>query len=149
MSTPLELRTMAAVLRQGAPLDRLSLVLLATALLLVAWYAGTGAVLAAALCAGSALAGLLQRYCAARVGLDVDLLEAVLAEAEPARAGADLDAVLHRLGLLRTLPPPRDWLARWQGMRRLLRRQLLCFALQVLSLLLALCSAPAGWGALR
>ncbi|WP_295924581.1 hypothetical protein [uncultured Xanthomonas sp.] len=141
MSTPLELRTMAAVLRQGAPLDRLSLVLLATALLLVAWYAGTGAVLAAALCAGSALAGLLQRYWAARVGLDVDLLEAVLAEAEPARAGADLDAVLHRLGLLRTLPPPRDWLARWQGMRRLLRRQLIALAAQLLALLLALCTA--------
>ncbi|MCW0389478.1 MULTISPECIES: hypothetical protein [Xanthomonas] len=141
MSTPLELRTMAAVLRQGAPLDRLSLMLLATALLLVAWYAGTGAVLAAALCAGSALAGLLQRYWAARVGLDVDLLEAVLAEAEPARAGADLDAVLHRLGLLRTLPPPRDWLARWQGMRRLLRRQLIALAAQWLALLLALCTA--------
>ncbi|WP_295940077.1 hypothetical protein [uncultured Xanthomonas sp.] len=141
MSTPLELRTMAAVLRQGAPLDRLSLMLLATALLLVAWYAGTGAVLAAALCAGSALAGLLQRYWAARVGLDVDLLEAVLAEAEPARAGADLDAVLHRLGLLRTLPPPRDWLARWQGMRRLLRRQLIALAAQLLALLLALCTA--------
>ncbi|MCW0374800.1 hypothetical protein [Xanthomonas sacchari] len=141
MSTPLELRTMAAVLRQGAPLDRLSLVLLATALLLVAWYAGTGAVLAAALCAASALAGLLQRYWAARVGLDVDLLEAVLAEAEPARAGVDLDAVLHRLGLLRTLPPPRDWLARWQGMRRLLRRQLIALAAQLLALLLALCTA--------
>lgn len=149
MSTPLELRAMAAVLRQGAPLDRLSLVLLATALLLVAWYAGTGAVLAAALCGGSALAGLLQRYWAARVGLDADLLEAVLAEADPARAGADLDAVLQRLGLLRTLPPPRDWLARWQGMRGLLRRQVLCFALQALALVLALCMAPAGWEAMR
>lgn len=142
MSTPLELRTMEAVLRQGAPLDRLSLVLLATALLLVAWYAGMGAVLAAALCGGSALAGLLQRYWAARVGLDADLLEAVLAEADPARAGADLDAALQRLGLLRTLPPPRDWLARWQGMRRLLRRQSTALAVQLLALLLALCTGP-------
>ncbi|WP_295952885.1 hypothetical protein [uncultured Xanthomonas sp.] len=149
MSTPLELRTMAAVLRQGAPLDRLSLLLLALTVALAAWYASGGALLAVVWCGVAALAGLLQRYWAARVGLDVALLEAVLAEPDLPRAGADLDAVLQRLGLLRRPPPPRDWLARWQGMRRLLRRQLLCFALQVLSLLLALCSAPAGWGALR
>ncbi|MCC4593997.1 hypothetical protein LL974_22985 [Xanthomonas campestris pv. cannae] len=149
MNTPLELRTMAAVLRQAAPLDRLSLLLLAVSVLLAAWYAGTGAVLAVCCCGVAALAGLLQRYWAARVGLDVALLEAVLAEPDLQRAGADLDAALQRLGLLRTLPPPRDWPARWQGMRRLLRRQLLCFALQVLSLLLALCTAPAGWEALR
>ncbi|MBO9873192.1 MULTISPECIES: hypothetical protein [Xanthomonas] len=149
MSTPLELRTMAAVLRQAAPLDRLSLLLLAVTALLAAWYAGTGAVLAVSCCGVAALAGLLQRYWAARVGLDVALLDAVLAEPDPQRAGADLDAALQRLGLLRTLPPPRDWLARWQGMRRLLRRQLLYFALQVLALVLALCTAPAGWEALR
>ncbi len=149
MSTPLELRTMAAVLRQGAPLDRLSLLLLALTVALAAWYAGGGALLAVVWCGVAALAGLLQRYWAARVGLDVALLEAVLAEPDLQRAGADLDTALQRLGLLRRPPPPRDWLARWQGMRRLLRRQLLCFALQVLSLLLALCSAPAGWGALR
>ncbi|WP_295943011.1 hypothetical protein [uncultured Xanthomonas sp.] len=140
---------MAAVLRQGAPLDRLSLLLLALTVALAAWYAGGGALLPVVWCGVAALAGLLQRYWAARVGLDVALLEAVLAEPDLPRAGADLDAVLQRLGLLRRPPPPRDWLARWQGMRRLLRRQLLCFALQVLSLLLALCSAPAGWGALR
>ncbi|MCW0373157.1 hypothetical protein [Xanthomonas sacchari] len=149
MSTPLELRTMAAVLRQGASLDRLSLALLVVALLLGAWYPGHGAMLAAACCGVSALAGLLQRYWAARVGLDADLLEAVLAEPDLPRAGADLDAVLQRLGLLRTLPPPRDWLARWQGMRRLLRRQLLCFALQMLALVVALCMAPVGWEAMR
>ncbi|MET0551011.1 MAG: hypothetical protein ABW002_17265 [Xanthomonas sp.] len=140
MSTPLELRTMAAVLRQGAPLDRLSLALLVVALLLGAWYPGHGAMLAAVWCGVSVLAGLLQRYWAARVGLDVALLEAVLAEAELPRAGADLDAALQRLGLLRALPPPRDWLARWQGMRRLLRRQLSSLAVQLLALVLALCT---------
>ncbi|KMM77218.1 hypothetical protein ACP93_03225 [Xanthomonas sp. NCPPB 1128] len=145
MSTPLELRAMAAVLRQVAPLDRLSLLLLAVTVALAAWYAGGGALLAVVWCGVAALAGLLQRYWAARVGLDVALLEAVLAEPDLQRAGADLDAALQRLGLLRTLPPPRDWLARWQGMRRLLRRQLACFALQVLALVLALCTAPTGW----
>lgn len=149
MSTPLELRTMAAMLRQGAPLDRLSLLLLAVTVALAAWYASGGALLAVVWCGVAALAGLLQRYWAARVGLDVALLEAVLAEPDLQRAGADLDAALQRLGLLRTLPPPREWLARWQGMRRLLRRQLLCFALQVLALVLALCMAPAGWEAMR
>ncbi|MDQ1090840.1 GNAT superfamily N-acetyltransferase [Xanthomonas sacchari] len=149
MSTPLELRAMAAVLRQGAPLDRLSQLLLAVTVALAAWFAGGGAVLAAACCVVAVLAGLLQRYWAARAGLDVALLEAVLAEPDLQRAGADLEAALQRLGLLRTLPPPRDWLARWQGMRGLLRRQVLCFALQALALVLALCMAPAGWEAMR
>ncbi|WP_254459442.1 hypothetical protein [Xanthomonas sacchari] len=142
MSTPLELRAMAAVLRQGAPLDRLSQLLLAVTVALAAWFAGGGAVLAAACCGVAVLAGLLQRYWAARAGLDVALLEAVLAEPDLQRAGADLDAALQRLGLLHTLPPPRDWLARWQGMRRVLRRQVGCFAMQVLALVLALCT---GW----
>ncbi len=137
MSTALHLRTMAALLRQAAPLDRLSLVLFAVALLLGAWYASAGAALAAALCLLSVLAGLLQRYWAARVGLDVALLEAVLAEADLDQAGTDLDAALHRLGLLRRLPPPRDWQARWRGMRGLLLRQLASLALQLLALLAA------------
>ncbi|MDR6674166.1 hypothetical protein [Xanthomonas sp. 1678] len=137
MSTRLQLRTMAALLRQAAPLDRLSLTLLAVALLLGAWYANAGAALAMALCLLSVLAGLLQRYWAARVGLDVALLDAVLAEADPDQAGADLDAALHRLGLLRQLPPPRDWQARWRGMRGLLLRQVASLALQLLALLAA------------
>lgn len=138
MSTPLQLRTMAAVLRQAAPLDRLSLALFAVALLLGAWYAGAGTLLAAALCLLSVLAALSQRYWAARVGLDVALLEAVLAEADLEQAGSDLDAALHRLGLLRQLPPPRDWQARWRGMRGLLLRQVASLALQLLAVLAAL-----------
>jgi hypothetical protein len=138
MSTPLELRTMAAVLRQAAPLDRLSLALLAIAVVLGAWYASAGATLAAALCLFGVLAGLLQRYWAARVGLDAALLDAVLAEPDPDQAGADLDRALHQLGLLRRLPPPRDWQARWRGMRGLLQRQLASLALQLSALMAAL-----------
>lgn len=137
MSTPLQLRTMAAVLRQAAPLDRLSLALLAVALLLGAWYASAGAPLPAVLCLLGVLAGLLQRYWAARVGLDVALLEAMLAEPDLQRAGTDLDGALHQLGLLRRLPPPRDWQARWHGMRGLLQRQLASLALQLAALLAA------------
>ncbi|QNH22981.1 hypothetical protein HEP73_03930 [Xanthomonas sp. GW] len=137
MSTPLELRTMAALLRQASPLDRLSLALLAVALLLGVWYGSAGAHVALAACLLSVLAGVLQRYWAARVGLDAALLDAVLAEADLDQAGADLDAALHRLGLLRRLPPPRDWQARWRGMRGLLLRQIASLALQLLALLAA------------
>jgi hypothetical protein len=137
MSTPLELRTMAALLRQASPLDRMSLVSLAVALLLGAWYASADASLAAMLCLLSVLAGAVQRYWAARIGLDAALLEAVLAEADLDQAGSDLDAALHRLGLLRRLPPPRDWQARWRGMRGLLLRQVATLALQLLALLAA------------
>lgn len=137
MSTRLELRTMAALLRQASPLDRLSLVLFAVALLLGAWYASVGASLAATLCLLSVLAGVVQRYWAARVGLDAALLEAVLAEADLDQTGTDLDAALHRLGLLRRLPPPRDWQARWRGMRDLLRRQVASLALQLAAVLAA------------
>jgi len=137
MSTPLDLRTMAALLRQASPLDRLSLVLLAVALLLGAWYANIDTSLAAMLCLLSVLAGVVQRYWAARVGLDAALLDAVLAEANLDQAGSDLDAALHRLGLLRRLPPPRDWQARWRGMRGLLLRQIASLALQLLALLAA------------
>ncbi|WP_369934570.1 hypothetical protein [Xanthomonas tesorieronis] len=138
MSTPLELRTMAALLRQSSPLDRLSLALLSVALLLGAWYANVGMPLAALLCLLGALAGAVQRYWAARVGLDAALLDAVLAEADLDQAGSDLDAALHRLGLLRRLPPPRDWQARWRGMRGLLLRQIASLALQLLAMLAAL-----------
>jgi len=143
MSTPLEMRTMAALLRQAAPLDRLSLALLAVALLLGAWYASVGAAPAAMLCLLSVLAGVVQRYWAARAGLDAALLDAVLAEAELDQAGSDLDAVLHRLGLLRRLPPPRDWQVRWRGMRGLLLRQIASLALQLLAVLAALIVAAA------
>ncbi|MBB4127699.1 hypothetical protein GGR77_003021 [Xanthomonas translucens] len=141
MSTPLELRTMAALLRQAAPLDRLSLALLAVALLLGAWFANAGATLAAMLCLLSVLAGMVQRYWAARVGLDAALLDAVLAQRDLDQAGSDLDAALHRLGLLRRLPPPRDWQARWRGMRGLLLRQATGLALQLLAVLAALIAA--------
>lgn len=143
MSAPLELRTMAALLRQAAPLDRLSLALLAVALLLGAWFANAGATLAAMLCLLSVLAGMVQRYWAARAGLDAALLDAVLAQPDLAQAGSDLDAALHRLGLLRRLPPPRDWQARWRGMRGLLLRQAASLALQLLAVLAALIAAAA------
>jgi hypothetical protein len=137
MNTPLQLRTMAALLRQAVPLDRLSLVLLAVALLLGARYANVDTSLAAMLCLLSVLAGVVQRYWAARVGLDAALLDAVLAEVELDQAGSDLDAALHRLGLLRRLPPPRDWHARWRGMRGLVLLQIASLALQLLALLAA------------
>lgn len=91
----------------------------------------------------SALAGLAQRYWAFRVGLDADLLDAVLGQLErghtdDAQAAQQLDQALQDIGLLRHAPPVRDWAARWRGMRGLLRTQLLCAALQVLALAIGL-----------
>ncbi|PPU06571.1 hypothetical protein [Xanthomonas arboricola] len=133
----MRLATMRAVLRQGAPLDRCSLLLLAAAIVLLGVAQAPPLIqLSYAL---SIVTGLIQRYWALRVGLDVDLLESVIAHVER-RGGSEedaaqqLDAALYAVGLLARLPPVRDWSSRWAGMRRLLRRQVLCLAVQALAL---------------
>ncbi|MCC4588369.1 hypothetical protein JWH11_08830 [Xanthomonas melonis] len=135
------LATMRAVLRQGGMLDRFSLLLLAAAIALLGVAEAPPLIqLSYGL---SVLAGMLQRYWAFRVGLDADLLDGVIAQlahrggSEDA-AAQQLDAALHAVGLVATPPSPRDWSARWNGMRRLLRWQLLSVAVQTLALVAAL-----------
>ncbi|WP_426788562.1 hypothetical protein [Xanthomonas campestris] len=141
MTAVMTLASMRALLRQGAAIDRCALLLLAAAVLLLGI---TDAPLVAQVAyALSALAGLAQRYWAFRVGLDADLLDAVLGQlerghADDAQAGQQLDQALQDIGLLRHAPPVRNWSARWRGMRGLLRTQLLCAALQVLALAIGL-----------
>lgn len=141
MTAVMTLASMRALLRQGAAIDRCALLLLAAAVLLLGITdAPTVAQVAYAL---SALAGLAQRYWAFRVGLDADLLDAVLGQlegghADDTQAAQQLDQALQDIGLLRHAPPVRDWAARWRGMRGLLCRQLLCAALQVLALAIGL-----------
>lgn len=141
MTAVMTLASMRALLRQGAAIDRCALLLLAAAVLLLGITdAPRVAQVAYAL---SALAGLAQRYWAFRVGLDADLLDAVLGQlegghADDTQAGQQLDQALQDIGLLRHAPPVRDWSARWRGMRGLLRTQLLCAALQVLALAIGL-----------
>ncbi|MEA9772438.1 hypothetical protein VDF71_14305 [Xanthomonas campestris pv. raphani] len=141
MTAVMTLASMRALLRQGAAIDRCSVLLLSAAVLLLGITDAPRVVqIAYAL---SALAGLAQRYWAFRVGLDADLLDAVLGQlkrghADDTQAAQQLDQALQDIGLLRHAPPVRDWAARWCGMRGLLRTQLLCAALQVLALAIGL-----------
>ncbi|CCF69458.1 hypothetical protein [Xanthomonas citri] len=140
-TSPLTLPAMRAVLRQGAALDRFSLLLLAAAIGLL------GVAEAPPLMqlgyAISVLAGVVQRYWAFRVGLDADLLAASIAHLERCggseqEAAHQLDAAMHAIGLIPKLPPARDWASRCAGMRRLLRWQLASVVVQLLLVAAAL-----------
>ncbi|OOW72710.1 hypothetical protein Xmlh_05495 [Xanthomonas axonopodis pv. melhusii] len=140
-TSPLTLPAMRAVLRQGAALDRFSLLLLAAAIGLL------GVAEAPPLMqlgyAVSVLAGVVQRYWAFRVGLDADLLAASIAHLKRCggteqEAAHQLDAAMHAIGLLAKLPPARDWASRCAGMRRLLRWQLASVVVQLLLVAAAL-----------
>ncbi|MBO9740448.1 hypothetical protein J7432_15895 [Xanthomonas axonopodis pv. begoniae] len=139
--SPLTLATMRAVLRQGAALDRFSLLLLAAAIgLLGVAQAPPWVELSYAI---SVLAGVVQRYWAFRVGLDADLLAASIAHLErfggtEQDAAHQLDAAMHATGLVAKRAPTRDWASRWTGMRRLLRWQLASVVVQLLLVATAL-----------
>ncbi|MFW9486622.1 hypothetical protein ACE8GQ_15345 [Xanthomonas euvesicatoria pv. euvesicatoria] len=138
---PLTLAAMRAVLRQGAALDRFSLLLLAAAIGLLG--VAQAPPLMQLSYAISMLAGVLQRYWAFRVGLDADLLAASIAHLERCGgteqdAAHQLDAAMHAIGLIPTPSPTRDWASRWTGMRRLLRWQLASVVVQLLLVAAAL-----------
>lgn len=141
MSAAMTLAGMRAVLHQGAAWDRFSLLLLTAVIVLLGV---TDAPAAIQLCeALSVVAGVVQRVWAFRVGLDADLLESVLHQIDAGNsseqhAAQQLDRALHAIGLLRTLPASRDWMARWAGMRRLLLWQLCSVVMQLLALAAAL-----------
>lgn len=135
MSQMLQVRIMAALLRQGRVPATVSVLLAATALALLCLPPMTR--LSTLLVALSLLAGAVQAYYAVRVGFDQALLEAFAAthtDADPAPIDVALDALMLRpAGAL-----SRDWPARWRGMRALLRAQLLALLVQAIGLLLAL-----------
>ena len=135
MSLRLRLRTMAAVLHQGRRLHALSFGMLGLAALglLFGARAPTPSLVLACL---SLVAGLAQLYFATRVDFDARLLEALAEQAHDAVTPDDdalaqrLDRSLQSLGLIAGEAAPRGWNARWLGMRRLLRGQLACLAMQ-------------------
>ncbi|PKV13345.1 hypothetical protein [Xanthomonas prunicola] len=134
-TSSLTLATMRAVLRQGAPLDRFSLLLLAAAIALLG--VAEAPPLIQVSYAASAMAGVVQRYWAFRVGLDADLLAATIAHVErrgssEQDAAQQLDVAMHAIALVPALQPTRDWSSRWTGMRRLLRWQLASVVVQLL-----------------
>lgn len=131
MSTSLQLRLMAAMLAQARVPALVSALLAAAALLLLCLPMPGVPVAGAALL--SLLAALAQGYYAVRIGFDRGVLQALLVE-HPDGATAPLDDALHALGLRQRPAVNRDWPARWQGMRGLLRAQLLWLFVQALLL---------------
>lgn len=139
MSTVPDLATMQLLLRQGRWPACLSLGLLLVALLLLGIETGL-AMIAAGLLLLSVAAGIAQAYHAWRVGLDADLLQLLRDEGLHDEAAARrTDQLLHDSGLRRASPAAqlRGWDARWAGMRRLLLRQYLLTAVQLVLVLLA------------
>lgn len=122
----------AALLRQGRLLDGCSgaLLLLGAAFGLAQLIGAPRDPWLAAICLGLVLAGLVQKYWALRVAFDAELFERI------DRLGlAELDAALHGLGLLAEGKAGRPLHERSGGALRLLKRQALLLALQVLLLL--------------
>jgi hypothetical protein len=150
-SLALRLGAMAAFLRQGRKAFAMSLGLLALAalwLLIDALF-----VLHALSTAGTALAalslgvGVVQLRLAMRVDFDAGLVDALAGYAHllpddsatrrvsaDAELGALLDRSLEALDLRRVTQVGEDWATRWRGMRRLLRLQFACVALQAMLL---------------
>lgn len=122
---PAEAQVIAALLRQGRLLDRLS-----GALLLTGVVFGLGQLLLkradpllAAVCLALVLAGLVQKYLALRVAFDAELFARL-----ESLSLAELDAALLGLGLLAPGRAGRPLTERSRGALRLLRRQALCVA---------------------
>jgi hypothetical protein len=135
--------TTAALLEQGRALDGLSRLLTAGALILLLLLAFFGdqmpfapvAFLAAAL-ALTALLGLAELYFAFRAGFDAALFRQLAAS--PAPAGLEvLDASLAQLGLRPAAATSRPIEDRIRGAQGLLRRQALCLALQLATIIVA------------
>lgn len=134
MSMLFQLRVMTAVLRQARMATGISLLLAGAALALLCLSAP--AALVAVLALASLLAAALQAYYATRVSFDAALLDALQASHPDAAPGV-IDDVLQKLGLREASATARGWQPRWQGMRRLLRWQLLGLGAQALCLLAA------------
>lgn len=132
MSDLMQIRTMAAILRQGRGLASVAWLCAAAALALLCLGPLTTVSSGAALF--SLMAGAVQAGYALRVNFDHALLEAFAAtgnDDDPTR----LDAALAALGLRATAQAQRSWADRWQGIRGLLRGQCIALMVQVLLLL--------------
>lgn len=133
----MQLHVVASLLRRGRTLDNLStgftllslavgmLQLWITAMPLLTVWLGT-----------LVLLGLIEKYYAMRVAFDADLFQTLGSEARllPDTTQA-LDQALIALGLQPADKAGRPWAVRSQGALRLLRRQLVLVAVQLLVLL--------------
>jgi hypothetical protein len=135
VSTDLQLEVTASLLRRGDSLDRLSngLTLLG-ALLGLSQYVTASPGYWGLICGGGMLVlGLWQKYWALRVAFDADLFQRLAERAdnltESTRA---LDQALSAMNLQPADRGGRPWSERTRGALRLLRRQALLLAAQIL-----------------
>lgn len=145
MSTDMQLHATASLLRRGGSLDRLS-----TGLTLLGALLGLGQYVVASpgtwglTCSVALLVlGLWQKYWALRVAFDADLFQHLAAGAQdlPERTRA-LDHALTALGLQPADRGGRPWNERISGALKLLRRQALLVAAQVLLTLVFIVAGP-------
>lgn len=120
------LRVLLGFLKAGRVLDHASSVLLLGTL--VAGFRSEGA-LVAALLGGAMLLGLLEKYLAWRVALDVAFFAILLEQPSPEAA---FDAALADF-LGRPAATTRPMTSRWQGARRLVLLQAVALGAQVLA----------------
>ncbi|MDD2101582.1 hypothetical protein [Pseudomonas putida] len=145
MSIDMQLQVTASLLRRGDSLDRLSSGLtLLGALLGLGQYLMPGPGLWSLACSGGLLVlGLWQKYWALRVAFDADLFRHLADRAEdlPQRT-QDLDQALTALGLQPAERGGRPWSERIAGALKLLRRQALLVAAQLLLTLVFILANP-------
>lgn len=145
MPIDMELHVVASLLRRGRALDQLStgLTLLGVVFGLLQLLLITPVAVGLLLSAWLIVVGLLQKYWALRVAFDADLFDAVAqdADAVPHRT-VDLDQALQSLGLQPADRAGRPWAERQRGALKLLRKQAVLVAAQVLPTLVVILASP-------
>lgn len=145
MSSDMELHTVASLLRRGHSLDQFStgLTLLAALLGLGQWLLSRMDPWLLLFSAMLFTLGVLQKYWAFRVAFDADLFQRVADGTQPlAERTEALDRALNALGLQPAERGGRLWTERSHGALRLLRRQSLLLAAQVVLTLGFILSSP-------
>jgi hypothetical protein len=145
MPVEMELHVVASLLRRGRALDQLStgMTLLGVVFGLLQLLLITPVALGLLLSGWLIVLGLLQKYWALRVAFDADLFDAVAqdADAVPHRT-VDLDQALQSLGLQPANRAGRPWSERQRGALKLLRKQAVLVAAQVLPTLAVILISP-------
>ncbi|MCP1420003.1 hypothetical protein J3D47_004246 [Pseudomonas laurylsulfativorans] len=145
MSVDMQLQVTASLLRRGDSLDRLStgLSLLGALLGLCQYVLSNPGTWGVTCSSGLLVLGLWQKYWAVRVAFDADLFQRL------ARSAADLgertqalDQALTALNLQPAERAGRPWSQRIAGALKLLRRQALLVAAQVLLTLVFILAGP-------
>ncbi|MCE5984283.1 hypothetical protein [Pseudomonas sp. LF19] len=146
MSGEIHLALVASLLKRGRQVERLAdgISLLAVFFGLAVLLIGTPAPwLSSVLCSVLLLAGLLQKFFAMRVALDADLFAHLATRSDQlAQHTQALDQSLCALGLKANPVDNRDWQSRGLAAMGLLRKQLLCFAVQALLALAGILLLP-------